>query len=49
MKKCIIVNGNASFVLKVDGEEILFSSFTAAEYFKAHYTLLGYVVLKENW
>jgi hypothetical protein len=33
-----------TWVMKVDGEEIEFKGATCAEYFRQHYTDLGYVV-----
>jgi len=41
-KLCQIINFQFSWELNVDGKSILFSSFDAAEYFKNHYSELGY-------
>ena len=45
LKNCIIINGKFSWLLLVDNQEIFFSGFHNAEYFKVHYENLGYQVL----
>ena len=44
MKKCEIINGRFSWILKVDGQTISFQGMESAEYFKNHYEALGYDV-----
>lgn len=39
-----ITNGRFSWVLEVDGENILFQGHSSAEYFLNHYRKLGYVI-----
>lgn len=43
-KKCIIENGQFSYILKVDGEVISFTGSYNADYFEGHYKDLGYEV-----
>ena len=43
-KKCIIINGNFAYTLKVDGQEINFQEAHNADYFESHYKELGYEV-----
>ena len=46
IRDCIIRNGMFSYQLEVDGKKIPFSGGYAAEYFKEHYTSLGYKVIE---
>ena len=43
-KDCILINGEFSWVLKVDSKEINFKGLDNAEYFEKHYRDLGYNV-----
>ena len=43
-KECILENAQFSWVLHVDGLGIAFQGGYAANYFKEHYTKLGYFV-----
>lgn len=47
-KECVIVNHVFSYILIVDGKEILFQSGDSADYFEKHYRELGYEVRREN-
>lgn len=47
-KICEIVNGDFSWTLKVDGEEINFNNSSSADYFEKHYKKLGYKVLRDK-
>lgn len=50
MKKvCKITNGQFSWIMEVDGEEITFNGGHNAEYFERHYKSLGYEVERVNW
>jgi metal-dependent hydrolase (beta-lactamase superfamily II) len=44
MKKCIIENSQLSYILKVDGQKILFNGGSSADYFEDHYRSLGYLI-----
>jgi len=43
-KKCEIVNGQFSWFLRVDGQDISFQGGSNADYFEKHYKELGYEV-----
>ena len=43
---CTLVNGQFSWFLRVDGEEIPFNYAKNADYFEKHYTELGYKVIR---
>jgi len=47
-KLCIIHNGRFAYELIVDNENIAFQGFSAALYFKKHYTSLGYKVIESG-
>lgn len=44
-KICEIINGQFSWILRVDGKEIQFQGSDSAEYFARHYEGLGYQVV----
>jgi len=41
---CKLTNGQFSWIMSVDGQEISFDGFYNAEYFAKHYRKLGYKV-----
>lgn len=43
-KKCVITNGDNSWELNVDGVSINFTGSDNAEYFRRHYSDMGYDV-----
>ena len=43
-KICQILNGENSYILRVDGLEIRFHGHDAMQYFDRHYRALGYLV-----
>jgi len=43
-KICKIINGQFSWILEVDGEEISFQGGWNADYFERHYSGLGYKI-----
>lgn len=43
-KKCLLINSQFSWILKVDDEEISFQGRHNAYYFMNHYKSLGYEV-----
>lgn len=45
-KLCRIINGQFSWILCVDGQEITFSLGSSADYFEQHYKQLGYTVVR---
>lgn len=47
-KVCCIVNGEFSYYLRVDGQDIAFTNSGAAQYFGHHYEELGYAVFLVN-
>ena len=47
-KICTIINTQFSWVLDVDGYEIPFQYFINVEYFKKHYSELGYTIIMED-
>lgn len=47
--KCIITNGEYSWLLEVDGKSIIFQGGFAADYFYEHYSELGYEMVMVNW
>lgn len=49
MKRCILINGEYSWKLKVDDKEIIFYGGVNAEYFACHYRELGYEVVWEDY
>ncbi len=44
MKKCILTNGEFSWILEVDGNTINFQGSESAQYFAYHYSNLGYEI-----
>ncbi len=44
-KICEIVNGQFSWVMKVDNQVISFQGSDNADYFVIHYNKLGYIVI----
>lgn len=47
-KVCKIINGQFSWILEVDGQEISFDGGHNADYFEQHYSALGYTVKRIN-
>jgi len=47
-KICKLINGRFSWIMNVDGEEILFQGLCTAEYFAKHYKKLGYKIKWEK-
>lgn len=43
-KICKLINEKFSWILKVDGHEIVFNGSWNADYFEQHYSELGYKV-----
>ena len=48
VKVCRIINSRFCWLLVVDGQSIPFQSVSSAEYFKRHYTELGYQIFEEK-
>ena len=48
MNTCTIVNDWFSWELQVDGTVVTFNGLNAAEYFEAHYSKLGYLIVKKQ-
>lgn len=48
MKTCIIINGNFSWHLCIDGYSINFDGSKNVDYFKKHYKELGYKTTIKN-
>lgn len=47
-KVCKIINDQFCYILEVDGQLIAFNGFWNAQYFKEHYSGLGYLIIEEN-